>query len=56
MFSIPTYFEKPFADSLNGQYNDPTPPVIVNEKEEWKVNDILDAKRKKEKMRIDEKI
>ena len=28
-----------------GQYNNPLPPVVVNDKEKWEVDDILDAKK-----------
>ena len=32
-------------DSLPGQINDSPPPVVVNDKEEWEVDDILNAKK-----------
>lgn len=32
-------------DPLPGQHNDPLPPVVVNDKEKWEVDDILDAKK-----------
>ena len=32
-------------DSLPGQYNDPPPPVVINDKEKWEEDDILDAKK-----------
>ena len=32
-------------DPLPGQVNEPPPPVIVDNKEEWEVDDILDARR-----------
>ena len=32
-------------DPLHGQHNDPPLPVVVNDKEEWEVDNILDAKR-----------
>ena len=40
---------KAAKDPLPGQHNDPTPPVIVNDKKKWEINDILDAKKKEEK-------
>ena len=30
---------------LPGQHNDLLPPVVVNNKEKWKINDIFDAKK-----------
>ena len=32
-------------DPLPGQHNDSPPPVVVNDKKEWEVNDILDARK-----------
>lgn len=35
---------KALIDSLTNQVNEPSPPIIINNKEEWEVKDILDAK------------
>ena len=32
-------------DSLPGQINNPLSPVVVNDKKEWKVDDIFNAKK-----------
>ena len=40
----PSLLWKASADSLPGQHNDLAPPVIVDNKEEWEVDDILDAR------------
>ena len=42
----PSLLQKVSADPLPGQHNDPAPPIIINDKEEWEVDDILDARRK----------
>ena len=42
----PSLLRKASTDPLPGQHNDPAPPVIVNNKEKWEVNDILDARKK----------
>ena len=37
---------KPAAeDLLPSQINDPPPPVFVNDKKKWKIDNILDAKK-----------
>ena len=41
----PSLLRKASADPLPGQHNDPASPVIVNDKEEWEVKDILDTKK-----------
>ena len=48
----PSLLQKASADPLPGQHNDLAPPVIVDNEEEWKVNDILDARKKGEKKRV----
>ena len=45
----PSLLCKISANPLSSQHNDFALPVIVNNKEERKVNDILDAKRKRRK-------
>ena len=35
---------KAFTDPLTGQVNEPTPPVIIDNEEEWEVEDILDTR------------
>ena len=39
-------FRKTAENSLFSQYNNSIPQVIVNNKKEWKVDDILDARKK----------
>ena len=51
----PSLLQKASADSLPGQHNDPAPPVIVDDEEEWKVNDILDARWKGRK-KVEKKV
>ncbi len=37
-------FRKVFKNLLTNQVNGPLPSVIINNKEKWEVEDILDAK------------
>ena len=41
----PSLLRKASSDPLPGQHNDPALPVIVDDEEEWKVDDILDARK-----------
>ena len=41
----PNLLCKAATDPLPGQQNSPPPPTVVDNKEEWEVNDILDAKQ-----------
>ena len=41
----PNLLQKAVNDPLPGQQNSPLPPSLVNNKEEWEVDNILDAKR-----------
>ena len=52
----PNLLQKTFADPLLGQQNDLAPPIIVNNKDEWEVNNILDAQKKKERKEVGGKI
>ena len=36
--------QKASKDPLIGQVNGPAPPVIINNKEKWEVEDIVDAR------------
>ncbi len=40
----PNFLQKTFRDPLTDQVNEPASPVIINNEEEWKVEDILDAR------------
>ena len=40
----PNLLQKASTDPLTGQVNKPAPPVIINNEEEWEVEDILNAK------------
>ena len=41
----PSLLQKASADPLAGQHNEPALPVIVDDEEEWEVDNILDARR-----------
>ena len=41
----PSLLQKASTDPLPGQHNNPAPPVIVHNEEEWEVNNILDARK-----------
>ena len=40
----PNLLQKAFTDPLTSQINRPAPPVIINNEEEWKVENIFFAK------------
>ena len=40
----PNFLQKASTDPLIGQINEPVPPVIMNNKEEWKFEDIFNAR------------
>ena len=40
----PNLLQKALTDPLPNQVNEPPPPVIINNKEEWEVENILDAR------------
>ncbi len=40
----PNLFQNVSTDPLTGQVNEPAPPVIINNEEEWEVEDIFDAR------------
>ena len=48
----PSLLWKTSADPLSGQHNEPAPLVIVNDEEEWEVDDILDARRVKRSKKV----
>ena len=48
----PSLLQKASDNPLPGQHNDPAPPVIVNDKEEWEVDDILDARKRGRKVQF----
>ena len=41
----PNLFWKVANDPLPGQRNSPLPPIVIDDKEKWEVDNILDAKR-----------
>ena len=41
---------KASTDPLTGQVNKPAPPVIINNEEEWKVEDIFNARSHQSKI------
>ena len=41
----PSLLRRAAKDPLLGQHNDSLPPVIVNDEEEWEVDNILNAKK-----------
>ena len=43
---------KAAVDPLPGQINDPAPPVVIEGKEEWEVDDVLDARRRRGKVQF----
>ena len=40
----PNLLQKASTDPLTGQVNEPAPPIIIDNEEEWEVEDILDAR------------
>ncbi len=40
----PNLLRKASTDPLTAQVNEPAPPVIIDNEEEWEVEDILDAR------------
>ena len=48
----PSLLQKASANLLAGQHNKPALPVIVNDEEEWEINDILDARRVKKSRKV----
>ena len=41
----PSLLRPAAKDPLPGQYNNSPPPVVVNDEEEWEVDNILDAQK-----------
>ena len=41
----PSLLRKASEDPLPGQINEPAPPVVIDDEEEWEVDDILDARK-----------
>ena len=48
----PKLFQKTSTDLLIGQLNKPAPLVIINNREKWEVEDILDARSLWRKIQI----
>ena len=46
----PNLFWKVSTNLLPGQHNNPAPHVIINNKKEWEINDILNAKKKEKQV------
>ena len=46
----PNLLRKASTDPLTGQVNEPAPPVIIDNEEEWEVEDILDARSHRSKI------
>ena len=40
----PNLLQKASTDPLTGQVNEPAPPVIIDNEDEWELEDILDAR------------
>ena len=43
---------KAATDPLPSQHNSPPPPTVVNNKEKWEVDNILDAKRDRDSKKM----
>ena len=46
----PNLLQKASTDLLTGQVNEPAPPIIIDNEEEWEVEDIFDAKSHRDKI------